>query len=160
MTKTVRLGGWVAAAVASIVLASPRPATGQPRASDAAVSTVTHELMSPFCPGLLLADCRSDGARVLRAEIARRIDAGETPDAIESDLVTRFGPEIRTVPEFRGLGILAWIGPLLAGAGGLTVVVVAIQTATAPQPDGNEADGPDGDDALRERIEDELAALE
>ena len=66
------------ALVGLVTLLSPRLVLGQPR--DLALSTVTHELMSPFCPGLLLADCRSDGARHLRAEIGRRLVESEDPD--------------------------------------------------------------------------------
>jgi len=126
-------------------------------------STLTHSLMSPFCPGLLLADCRSDGARELRAELAARLDAGETSEAIEDDLVERFGPQIRAVPEFRGMGALAWIGPPLIGIVGIVFVVAAIRSATrhgAPGDSGGATGRAIEDPAMVERLRDELDELD
>ena len=48
-------------------------------------------LMSPYCPGLLLSDCRSEGGRQLRAEITERMVNGESREAVQADLVARFG---------------------------------------------------------------------
>lgn len=144
-----------------LLLAGLRVASAQTSGGEA--SALTHALMSPFCPGLLLADCRSEGARELRAEIARRLEAGEASSAIEADLVRRFGPEIRTVPEFRGLGILAWMGPAMLGVGGFAVLVVAIRSAMGRRPTQEErADDAlaNKDPAMLERLQDELDDLD
>ena len=118
-------------------------------------------LMSPYCPGLLLSDCRSEGGRRLRAEIANRIDAGETRVAIEADLVARFGPEIRTVPSFDGFGLIAWIAPGVLGFAGLGLALIAIRHYARPFDDEAEAREPDvADEAVDERVQDELAALD
>lgn len=53
------------------------------------------QLMSPYCPGLLLADCPSQDAFDLRAEIRARLAAGETPAQVEEALYARFGESIR-----------------------------------------------------------------
>ena len=97
-------------------------------------SAITHELMSPFCPELLLADCPSERAGVLRDEIERRVEAGEAAPAIEDDLAARFGDQIRTIPKFRGFGSVAWIGPPLVGALGLLIVALAVRSATRFPP--------------------------
>jgi cytochrome c-type biogenesis protein CcmH/NrfF len=70
---------------------SPCVASAQSREA----AELTRELMSPFCPGLLLSDCQSSGARDLRAEIRARVDAGESKGQIVDDLVARFGPGVR-----------------------------------------------------------------
>jgi cytochrome c-type biogenesis protein CcmH len=72
--------------------------------------------MSPYCPGLLLADCPSPAAFELRLDIRRRLEAGEQPDAIEQSLYQRFGDVIRAVPEPGGWGLILWIAPALAFA--------------------------------------------
>lgn len=125
-------------------------------------SVLTHDLMSPFCPGLLLADCKSDGARELRAEIAQRLAAGEAGPAIEADLIARFGPEIRTEPEFRGIGILAWLGPVLLGVGGFAVMTGALRRVTSSRDnDRSGREGPlDEDPVTRGRLDDELRDLD
>lgn len=156
--RVAKMARWILMAAA--IAASDGPLlSAQTPGQDA--SWLAHNIMSPFCPGLLLAECRSDGARELRAEIMRRLEAGEVTPAIEADLIARFGPEIRTVPEFRGLGILAWIGPALIGLGGFAFLVVAIRSVTGP-PTASDGPthGPSDDPALLARLQDELDALD
>lgn len=125
--------------------------------------TLIQSLMSPYCPGLLLSDCRSEGGRQLRAEIINRFDAGESRDSIEADLVARYGPEIRTVPSFDGVGRVAWITPGVLGITGLGLALLAIRhhmrrTNADTGPDQEVSTVPDVD--ADERIQDELAALD
>lgn len=148
-------------AIGILLLAGLQVASAQ--TVDAGASVVTHELMSPSCPGLLLADCRSDGARELRAEITRRLEAGEVSTAVEDDLVARFGGQIRTVPEFKGIGALAWIGPPVLGVTGFIVLVMAIGSAKrrrSARPPGSDVEGALEDPAMFERLRDELDALD
>ena len=111
------------------VLLALAGAAAMAQSTDERTSAITHELMSPFCPGLLLADCPSDYARVLREEIARRVASGEASRSIEDDLIVRYGDQIRTIPSFHGVGVLAWVGPPIAGALGLLAVALALRSA-------------------------------
>jgi cytochrome c-type biogenesis protein CcmH len=124
---------------------------------------LTHELMSPFCPGLLLADCRSEGARQLRDEIGRRVAAGEAPAAIEDDLAARFGPTVRAVPAFQGIGAFLWTAPGLFGVFTLAVAVRVIRRATGSRGGGGPVarQGVESLDAgMAARIDEELGALD
>ncbi|HEY6508005.1 MAG TPA: cytochrome c-type biogenesis protein CcmH [Vicinamibacterales bacterium] len=123
---------------------------------------LAHQLMSPYCPGLLLADCRSTGAQELRAEILRRLQAGEESDVIEADLVARFGAGIRTVPEFKGVGLVLWLGPVVCGLAGAGIVVVVVRTAASRDgpPNADEAANVMGGPGMDERLQAELDALE
>lgn len=76
---------------------------------------LAHQLMSPFCPGKLLADCTSPNAGELRQAIEGRLTAGESVDAIKAGLVQQYGPEILGAPPARGVGLLAWLVPALLG---------------------------------------------
>jgi cytochrome c-type biogenesis protein CcmH/NrfF len=98
----------------------------------------------------------------LRAEILRRLQAGETPSAIEDDLVARFGPSMRTEPAFKGIGIVAWVAPLaFAGAGFALVVVVVRRAARRRRPlDADATAEPGNDPDLNDRVQDELDALD
>lgn len=122
-----------------------------------------HGLMSPFCPGLLLSDCRSEGARLLRVEIDRRFSAGESREAIEADLVARFGPEVRTMPATDGVGLIAWVAPPVLGLVGLWFACRAIRRFTGANggaaPPGL-GDRPAADQEMDVRVRDELAALD
>jgi cytochrome c-type biogenesis protein CcmH len=153
----VRLAWVVVAAVMVIAGASV-----QAQSVGLEAHTLTHRLMSPYCPGLLLADCGSQGAADLRAEILRRLQAGERPDAVERDLIARFGPAIRTEPEFSGLGIIAWLGPLVLGLAGLGLVVFVVRRAThrVGTSDGCGLEDVERDAGINLRLQDELEALD
>lgn len=94
------------------------------------------QLMSPFCPGRLLADCTSPDAGVLRKDIAARIAAGETAAAVKADLVRQYGAEILGAPEATGVGWLAWLVPGVLGLASFIAIGVKVvrATRTAPAP--------------------------
>jgi cytochrome c-type biogenesis protein CcmH/NrfF len=132
------------------------------QSADQQASTLTHQLMSPYCPGLLLADCQSEGARQLRAEILHRLRAGETSDAIERDVFARFGSAIRTAPEFGGAGLIVWLGPLLLGLASLGIVGFVVRRATSRDSPSGTFEHRDlrGDGETALRIQYELDALD
>jgi len=141
----------VALAVSPIIASTP----GQE------ATALTRELMSPFCPGLLLSDCQSAGARELRAEIRRRFEAGESKTEIVDDLVLRFGPGLRGQPEPRGIGAVAWAIPLLLATATFLGLVWRLRAATARvrQLDSPLASATE-DPLVTARIEDELHAMD
>jgi cytochrome c-type biogenesis protein CcmH len=102
------------------------PALAQSPRNDAAALART--LMSPYCPGLLLADCQSSGAHDLRIEIRSRLEAGETSRDIVDDLATRFGDRIRTQPAMEGLGAVAWILPPMLGIASVLLLALRLRT--------------------------------
>jgi len=90
---------------------------------------VFRQIMSPFCPGLTLAACPSPAAEHLRTEIKTRMAAGESSDAIERDLITRYGERVRAMPPAgdalplgigRGLGRSGRMGPVSVREGACT----------------------------------------
>ncbi len=150
--------------VSVVLVITPAPVV-LAQSAEQQTSALTHQLMSPYCPGLLLADCRSEGAQDLRAEILRRLKGGESATAVEDDLIARFGASIRTMPVFSGVGIVAWIGPLVLGLAGLSVLVLAVRTVTRRR--GGDSPGelvdraePSGATGLHQRLQDELDALD
>jgi cytochrome c-type biogenesis protein CcmH len=70
-----------------------------------------NRVMSPYCPGKLLAACGSGQADTLRQEIRRELAAGKPADAIEAELYYKFGDSIRSEPKKSGVGLLAWVIP-------------------------------------------------
>jgi cytochrome c-type biogenesis protein CcmH len=87
----------IVAVIALLALGETQRVTMQSAAEDEAGRIFSH-VMSPYCPGKLLADCTSPAAADLRAEIRARLEAGEDADAVERDLYARFGDSIRAVP--------------------------------------------------------------
>lgn len=128
---------------------APRVAHSQssvPSAADAARTAreVINHTMSPFCPGLLLANCTSLSADSLRRAILARAEAGASRKIIEGELIAAYGESVRAAPEARGFGLVAWLTPavllLVAGVGTAAWVhrvtraggLAAGQTAAAP----------------------------
>jgi cytochrome c-type biogenesis protein CcmH/NrfF len=85
-------------------------------------STLFTEIMSPYCPGMTLTTCPSEGAFVLKDEIRAQLSVGRTPEQVMEGLERRFGPEVRARPRPEGMGLVAWVGPFVAlGAGALAI---------------------------------------
>jgi cytochrome c-type biogenesis protein CcmH/NrfF len=72
---------------------------------------LSHDLMSPYCPGRTIASCPSEAARKLEDRILVEAESGKTREQIESQLVQRFGPE---VVGYAGRPIILW-GSLAVG---------------------------------------------
>ncbi len=159
-----RVNQWIVLSLAAVaVLASaPQKLHADMTGARQEAFALAGQLMSPFCPGLLLSDCQSQGAHDLKDEIKKRLEAGETREAVVSDLVRRFGPAIRGAPELKGVGLLAWFGPAVIGGLGVVVLSIALKRFTrhtAPQ-NGNETPFPDASPELSARVERELDALD
>lgn len=170
MVRAVLRLVWSIGVVLAVMRHASAPVAAQPERSpeplvidsarEAVAHALIHNLMSPYCPGLLLADCRSEGARELRREIEQRIVRGEAADAIEADLVERFGPAIRTMPDFRGSGLVAWVAPALLGGGGFMTVVFIVRGLTRRRTSDTGASPPSADAELDRRVGEELANLD
>jgi cytochrome c-type biogenesis protein CcmH len=121
---------------------------------------LSHEIMSPFCPGLTLAACPSPAALELRNEVRDRFAAGESRESITQDLLGRYGLEIQGTPPASGLGLVVWLLPLFV-AGTLVVAVrtvLARGAVAAPAVGATEAD-PTDHARWRDRLDEELEQL-
>jgi cytochrome c-type biogenesis protein CcmH len=147
------------------VVPADSPSRGGPLGSDVTqANKLLGTLMSPFCPGLTLATCPSVYAETLRVSVRQRLDAGETPDAIEESLVAAFGESIRGAPRAAGLGLVLWALPaIVLGAGGIVVLLWlrtrGVRAAPAPSPAANHA-GSVATPADLARLEAELRSVE
>jgi len=114
------LGVVVVAALVWVAWPEPEPSVGD-RVRDLAA-----ELRCPDCEGLSVADSSTSSARAIRADLRRRIEAGERDEDIRQEYVDRFGESILLNPEGSGLGLLVWGLPVLVvvvGAGGLALAL-------------------------------------
>lgn len=114
--------------------------------AEALATELSHDLMSPYCPGRTIATCPSPQARKLEQHILTQAQEGKSRVEIESALAERF-PDIRGYvgrPEIiygtALLALLAIVGLLLVGrrwvrqtraraAGGLTAGTPAAAVA-------------------------------
>jgi cytochrome c-type biogenesis protein CcmH/NrfF len=126
MTWTCR----TALLVALVFLVTAGPARAE---SPSTVATaVSHNVMSPFCPGLTLHDCPSDAAAALRARIESWAREGRSRTEIMARLRAEYGPSIAASPEPRGRGLVAWLVPVAAVLVGAAVVTAALRRWNEP----------------------------
>ncbi len=175
-TRTGHAGAARAAVFALALLALPivawagQPdiAGGDPRTTGATApvaaaqaradaQTLFREVMSPFCPGLTLADCPSPAAFDLRNEIDARLQRGESRQAILDGLVATYGPQLLADPSGTALGRVVWGVPMVLSIVAALAVAMFVRRAThAPVPAPDDALPP----ADRHRLDEELAAFD
>jgi cytochrome c-type biogenesis protein CcmH len=122
-------------------------------------------IMSPYCPGLLLADCSSSAAAVLRDSIKAQLHRGRPSQEIMDELVDSFGDNILGAPPNRGVGRLAWLGPIAALSASLLIIFWWVRQRREPIPDSEPvvaqvSDPAEVNPALRQKLEEELKQLD
>ncbi|HMO01821.1 MAG TPA: cytochrome c-type biogenesis protein CcmH [Oligoflexia bacterium] len=84
---------------------------------------ITTNTLSPFCPGVSLRDCQSSKAIELKEQIKSDLASGKTKAKVLEDLFARYGEELRALPKFGGIGLFAWLAPLVFLFVGVAVLV-------------------------------------
>jgi cytochrome c-type biogenesis protein CcmH len=75
----------------------------------------------------------------VRAEIARRLAAGDDDEAIIASYVAEYGEKVLSSPTHEGFNLLAWWGPYAAMAAGMAGLLIALRrmrraASSAPSP--------------------------
>jgi cytochrome c-type biogenesis protein CcmH len=107
------------AALPSLAAAQGSPAALEP-ALEARARALGRRLRCPVCQGEPIDESGSDFAARVRAEVRRRLAAGESDEAIVAALVARYGPAVDGRPPSGGWAAPLWaLGPavVLAGLG-------------------------------------------
>lgn len=90
------------------------------------VRSLGSELRCPDCEGQSIEQSSTETARAARADIRRRVAAGQSDGEIRQAYIDKFGASILLKPEGGGLGIVIWGLPaaaiVLAG-GGLVIAL-------------------------------------
>ncbi|XXX82230.1 cytochrome c-type biogenesis protein CcmH [Sorangium sp. So ce134] len=158
----------LAAAIASVALSgTAEPATPSEAAAEIVDATpapgekaLAARLLAPCCWNQTLDVHESEMASELRREIRARLRRGEAADAIESDLVARYGDRLRAAPSSGVLGKVA-LG-LMVGIAATFLGVFALlrswrRGAAQPAPSSGAVAAPVRDE-YDERLDDELRA--
>jgi cytochrome c-type biogenesis protein CcmH len=124
---------------------------------------IFNSVLSPYCPGRLLAVCTSSAADDLRNDIRASLRAGESRSSIETALYRRFGDGIRAEPPMRGAGLMLWLAPpALLAASGWWLLTSVRRWSTRP-PTVRDESSSDRltrfDETLQKRLEAELDSL-
>ena len=78
-------------------------------------AAIARSLRCPQCAGESVAESNVSVAREMRADIARRVDAGQTDAEIRAAYAVLYGDAVLLTPPARGLGSLVWIVPAAVG---------------------------------------------
>ncbi|MEX0666196.1 MAG: cytochrome c-type biogenesis protein [Acidimicrobiia bacterium] len=138
---TLRRGAWVLLGVlvaGAVVFAASQggKVTPQARARDLAA-----EIQCPECDGVSVAQSLAPTSRAIRADLRRRIAAGESDDEIRQAYAERYGESILLRPESSGLGVLLWGLPIvLVIAGAATLVLASRRWRREPLLHATDAD--------------------
>jgi cytochrome c-type biogenesis protein CcmH len=142
----------IALAVCALGLAGGASA-GRPTAAD-----LEAEFVCPVCE-TTLDQSNAPIAQNMKAFIRARIAAGDDESQIKNALVAEFGPGVVAKPPGGGFGLLAWLLPLVALAGGAVVVAVLIWTWSSRRPPASEPEE-ELEPRLERLVDDELARLD
>jgi len=150
----------------SLVLWAGLAQAQAPSAYDAAererlAKQIETEVIAPCCWSQQVSVHQSPAADEMRKDIRRRLEAGESHDAIIAAYVAQYGDRIMAVPPARGFNRLLFVIPpvLLLGTAALVVVVVRRFTVRQ-EPAGTPAAAAAGSDPYSRRLEDELRDMD
>jgi cytochrome c-type biogenesis protein CcmH len=115
-------------------------------------------VMSPYCPGQLLADCTSSAAEALRDTIRAQLARGRSEADIVEDLLQTFGDDVQAIPAYSGWASLAWLGPVVALLVGLYTIFrwQRPRQSTPPAP----VEPVEHNPALKKKLIDDLKNLD
>ena len=164
MTRAPLYRSFVRAVLLSVALdlaisAAPVAASQYTPEVEREAARVTGSVMSPFCPGRLIADCPSPAAIEMREQIRQRIAAGETAEGIQAELLETYGEYVRAAPTGSGFDLAAWVVPPVALALAAFAVMLWMRRRTAKVAPALDT-GVELNAADKARIESELAGLQ
>ena len=126
------------------------------RAPEGWAYTLSHDLMSPFCPGRTLSACSSPQAESLRMWMIVQEASGRSREDVEAELFERYGDVLRPAPRATGFGLAAYVFPVIAFfAGGVVVAIFLRRQTRAVATPGPPSHAPDPE--LERLIDQELA---
>ena len=85
-----------------------------PRTNTDRVNAIASEFKCPTCRSESVETSNAQTARIIRADIARRVEQGQTDDQIRAYLISRYGQDLLLTPASTGASSLVWILPVVA----------------------------------------------
>ncbi len=120
--------GWGLVLVSLAVLLTYGTLDGGDTLSDAErAAAIARSLRCPQCAGESVAESNVSVAREIRADIARRVDAGQTDSAIREQYAVLYGDSILLTPRASGFGSLVWIVPAAVGLTAVAALAFAFR---------------------------------
>jgi len=143
---------WLLVAIVAVtVLAFGALDEGGPQTNNDRTFGISRTILCPQCTGQSVAESDVAIAREIRADIAERVDRGESDDTIRQVYVDRYGAEILLNPSGSGLAGMVWVIPVVGVVAAAAVLGFAFWRANAsPLVEASDADKELVDRARRE----------
>jgi cytochrome c-type biogenesis protein CcmH/NrfF len=122
-----RWGPWVALAVVVVIALAVVLWPNGSQSPAARAHDLETQLKCPECQGLSVADSQAPTSRAIRADIKRRIKAGQSDEQIRQAFVDTYGEQILLAPQDSGISLIVWILPIVVVALGATGIVFALR---------------------------------
>jgi cytochrome c-type biogenesis protein CcmH len=122
-----RWGAWFALALVVIVVLAVVLWPHGSQSPAARAHDLETQLKCPECQGLSVADSQAPTSRAIRADVQRRIKAGESDGEIRQAYIDKYGESILLAPQDSGVSLLVWILPVVVVAMGATGIVLALR---------------------------------
>jgi cytochrome c-type biogenesis protein CcmH len=106
----------------------------RPRTPDDRIAAIARTVKCPTCQGQSAAESDAPASQAIRADIKRRLQAGQTSAEIRTSLVDRYGPDILLTPPAKGITVLVWILPAVVFSGGAALVALALRRRPGSHP--------------------------
>ncbi len=137
----------VVAAVGTLVwtLVTGSSESSSPQATSAAIAAT---IRCPQCRSQSAAESAAPAAVAIRAEISRRVDAGQSRAEIQQYFVSKYGRDVLLTPEGSGVSAVVWVLPVAALVCGAAALTFALRRWRVPHVEASEADRRLVDDLL------------
>jgi len=135
------------------LIAATTRSTGPVTAEDR-INAVAKTIKCPTCQGESVADSSAPTSREIRADIADRLNRGETAEEVRAFYANSYGPAILLTPSRSGITSIVWVLPVVA----LVAAVAALVVVFRRWRHGEDAPATDADRALVDRARAERSA--
>ena len=136
-----RWGAWIALGIVVVVALAVVLWPNGSQSPAARAHDLETELKCPECQGLSVADSQAPTSRAIRADIKRRIKAGQDDAEFRLAYSDNYGESILLSPQDSGVSLLVWILPVVVVALGATGIVFALRrNRDQPHLHASEAD--------------------
>jgi cytochrome c-type biogenesis protein CcmH/NrfF len=122
-----RWGPWAALAVVVVIALAVVLWPNGSQSPAARAHDLETQLKCPECQGLSVADSQAPTSRAIRADIKRRIKAGQSDEQIRQAYVDTYSESILLTPQDSGVSLIVWILPIVVIALGATGIVFALR---------------------------------
>jgi len=113
---------WLAACV--LVISAAFISAPSTSSLDSRISHLETLVKCPSCDDISVAVSNSTSAIAVRNEIAASVKSGKSDTQILTSLENRYGTQILLSPSTSGIGVILWLGPLLAV---LAIVLIGLR---------------------------------